>query len=115
MADQSPDAVPAMVGGGAAGDDPGGGDGSPALKPVDADGVAAAVTGTIAWVVGGLVLWLGFGTRLAATGASWWLWVCAVGAGLGLIGVAYALRRRSVYRSYSLRTSAGTHEGQSPS
>ena len=56
-------------------------------QPVDADGVAAVALGTAAWAVAGLVLVLFFRPELAADGNSWWLWVCLVGFGLGLIGL----------------------------
>lgn len=85
------------------------------IAPVDADGVGVAVTGTCMWVVAGIVLWLGFGSQLRAADAQWWLWVCAIGALLGLVGLTYVLRRRAVYRSHALRTAAQADGGQSPS
>ena len=67
-------------------------------KPVDADGVQALTLGTIAWAVAGIVLLLFFRPQLAAHDASWWLWVCLVGALLGLVALPYVLRRRAVYQ-----------------
>lgn len=76
-------------------------------KPVDADGVAAVAIGTAAWAVAGLVLVLFFRSELAADGNSWWLWVCLVGFGLGLIGLPYVIRRRAVYRQHAANSSEG--------
>ena len=70
-----------------------------ATRPVDADGVTAVAIGTVLWAVAGLVLLLFFRAPLAEADASWWLWVCAVGAGLGLLGLWYVVRRRNVYRA----------------
>lgn len=81
----------------------------PAIRPVDADGVAAVVLGTAAWTVAGLVLLLFFREDLAASDSSWWLWVCAMGAGLGLLGLPYVLKRRAVYQ----RHAAEGHGGES--
>lgn len=84
-------------------------------KPVDADGVSAVVTGTVAWVVLGAVLMLFFRTDLAAHNASWWLWVPLAGTVMGLLALPYVLRRRSVYRRHAATRgeSAAPHEGES--
>lgn len=76
-------------------------------RPVDADGVTAVVLGTICWAVAGIVLAVFFRTSLAEADASWWLWVCVVGTGLGLIGLPYVIRRRNVYRSHAATVAAG--------
>lgn len=76
-------------------------------QPVDADGVAAVALGTAAWAVAGLVLVLFFRPELAADGNSWWLWVCLVGFGLGLIGLPYVIRRRAVYRQHAADSREG--------
>lgn len=75
-------------------------DNEPAIRPVDADGVAAVALGTAAWAVAGLVLLVFFRDDLDANGSSWWLWVCAVGAGLGLLGLPYVLKRRAAYQRH---------------
>lgn len=73
--------------------------------PVDADGVAAVALGTAGWAIAGLVLLVFFRAELAEAGTSWWLWVCLVGCGLGLLGLPYVIRRRAVYRRHA--TTAG--------
>lgn len=68
------------------------------VQPLDEDGVAAVATGTVAWLVGFVVLWLFFRDDLEAHGTQWWLTVCLVGAGMGLLGLIYTTRRRAAYR-----------------
>ncbi len=74
---------------------------------VDADGVRAVAVGTIAWAVAAVVLWLFFRDRLAASGSSWWLWVCVTGCALGLLGLPYVLRRRAAYRRHAAKGDTG--------
>ncbi|MBP7973416.1 MAG: DUF2530 domain-containing protein [Candidatus Nanopelagicales bacterium] len=69
-----------------------------AEEPLDVDGVNAAILGTVAFVIAFFVLLL-FRSKLAETNGQWWLWVCVTGAGLGLMGIGYGVRRRSVYRA----------------
>lgn len=69
----------------------------PKVEPLDADGVGAALTGTILWTVALVVLLL-LRDRLTAAGAQWWIAVAASGVVLGLIGLAYTTRRRAAYR-----------------
>lgn len=69
-------------------------------RPVDADGVNAVALGTIAWTVALVVLLLFFRQPLADADASWWIWVCAVGAVLGVMGLVYVTRRRDAYRRH---------------
>lgn len=75
--------------------------------PVDADGVAAIALGTLAWALAAAVLFLFFREDLAADGDSWWLWVCVVGAGLGLLGLPYVIRRRAAYRRHAAEARKG--------
>lgn len=75
--------------------------------PVDADGVMAVALGTAAWAVAGLVMLVFFRSDLAAAGDTWWLWVCVVGCGLGLLGLPYVIRRRNVYRRHANESSRG--------
>ncbi len=82
----------------AASPEPGGDAAAIAEKPLDVDGVNAAILGTVAFVVAFFVLLL-FRSKLAESNGQWWLWVCVTGAGLGLIGIGYGVRRRSVYRA----------------
>lgn len=67
-------------------------------KPLDVDGVTAAIAGTIAFALGFVVL-LFFRTQLAQNDASWWLYVCVAGSVMGLIGIAYTTKRRAAYRA----------------
>jgi hypothetical protein len=70
---------------------------NPELEPLDVDGVSSVAVGTGLWVIGFFAL-LPFRARLAAHDADWWLWVCVAGACLGLVGLAYCLRRRNRLR-----------------
>lgn len=79
------------------------------LEPLDVDGVGAVATGTVLWLVALLVL-LPFRDRLAAHDTTWWLWVCVAGAGLGVLGLPYVIRRRSAYRRHRA-DSAGSSGG----
>lgn len=74
---------------------------------MDADGVTAVALGTVCWAIAGVVLAVFFRDALADAGASWWLWVCAVGTGLGLIGLPYVIRRRNVYRAHASAAATG--------
>jgi hypothetical protein len=69
--------------------------------PVDADGVSAVALGTVGWAIAFVVLVVFFRSDLAAADASWWIWVCLVGMGLGLVGLWYVTRRREVYRRHA--------------
>jgi hypothetical protein len=88
-------------------------DASGLIAPVDADGVGIAIVGTCVWAVAAIVLWWGFWPQLQRTGAEWWLWVCLVGAGLGPIGIAYALRRRAAYKKHAQRGGSSPHARES--
>lgn len=74
-------------------------------KPLDVDGVNATIVGTAAWFVALVVLTVFFRGMLAAHDATWWIWVCVAGTVLGLIGLAYMLRRRAAYRAARQGTS----------
>ncbi len=67
------------------------------VKPLDVDGVGAIATGTVLWLAAFVALVL-FRNQLAANDADWWIWVAATGAALGVPGLWYTRRRRSVYR-----------------
>ena len=56
------------------------------------------IVGTVAWFVALLVLVSAFQGTLAAHDATWWIWVCAAGVVIGLIGLQYVSRRRAAYR-----------------
>lgn len=56
-----------------------------------ADAVVPVLLGTACWLVALLV-------GLVIDAAPPWTGICAAGFGLGLLGSAYVLRRRAVYR-----------------
>lgn len=64
------------------------------VKPLDEDGVQVGVIGTLAWVVAAIVL-LVRGVGGPGEVAVWWLWTCCAGVGVGVVGLAYCLGRRS--------------------
>ena len=68
------------------------------VEPVETDDVRVVAIGTALWAAAFLAL-LPFAGRLAAAGHGTWLWTCAAGVVLGLLGVAYCRRRRAVLRS----------------
>jgi len=47
----------------------------------------------------GLVVTVLFSKTLIERDSSWWIWVCAAGFGLGLVGTVFAARRRTAYRA----------------
>ncbi|WP_245604484.1 DUF2530 domain-containing protein [Nocardioides aequoreus] len=67
------------------------------VEPLDLDGVRTMQVGTALWAVA-LLLLLPFRGELEARDATWWLWVCVAGFGLGLVGWDHCrrLRRRRV-------------------
>ncbi len=64
------------------------------VSPMDADGIGLAAAGTALFAVLSVVLLVVRGA-LDAAGHGWWLGVAVAGFGLGLIGLAYCLRRRN--------------------
>lgn len=67
------------------------------VRPLDVDGVAAVAVGTAVWALLAVAAFL-LRDRLAAAGNEWWIWVCVAGAGLGLLGLPYVVRRSRSYR-----------------
>lgn len=65
----------------------------PEQQPAHVDLYRTVVVGTIAWLVVVLVL-LPFVGRLANADRGWWLQTAIAGVLLGLVGMAYARRRR---------------------
>lgn len=64
------------------------------VDPLDVDGVRTLAVGTVLWAVA-FILLIPFSGRLKEDGHLWWLWTCAAGFGLGLIGWDYCRRRRA--------------------
>ena len=81
----------------------------PKVPPLDVDGVGAIVVGTALWAIAFVVL-LFFRSTLAESGSEWWLAVAATGFGLGLIGLAYTVRRRSAYRRAAAKPEEANNE-----
>jgi hypothetical protein len=62
------------------------------VEPLDVTGVRTVRVGTVLFLVAGVVL-LPFHGWLEDHDRLWWLWTCATGFGLGLLGSAYCSRR----------------------
>jgi Protein of unknown function (DUF2530) len=60
----------------------------PPPEPLDVDGVGSVATGTILFLVAFVVVVL-------VRGFDEWAWICLAGTGLGILGLAYCLRRRA--------------------
>lgn len=69
----------------------------PTLRSRDDDGVAAIAIGTVLWTMA-LIALVAFGDRLAGLDVDRWILVCAIGAGLGIPGLAIVLARRARLR-----------------
>lgn len=65
-----------------------------AAQAVDVDGIAVVSAGTVLWAVA-LVLSLVYESHLRRDGHLWWVATAACGFGLGLLGIAYCVRRRN--------------------
>lgn len=64
------------------------------VAPVDENGIAAAVTGTIAFAIATVICWLNH-DWLAAREHAWWLWVAVIGVAFGCCLLAYfTIRQR---------------------
>lgn len=64
------------------------------VRALDPDGVAVVCCGTVAFAVGALVCWWQY-EALVARDDAWWLWVAVNGVFIGLMGLAFSLRRRA--------------------
>jgi hypothetical protein len=67
----------------------------PTPEPLETNEVAIAAGGTALWALALVVLAVFFRHDLQRHHATWWLWACGLGIGLGLYGLRFALRRRS--------------------
>lgn len=65
----------------------------PDPEPLEGNDVRVVAAGTALWFLLGLAL-LPFASRLDRGGHLWWIAACFTGAGLGLVGVRYCVRRR---------------------
>lgn len=65
----------------------------PAPEPLEANDVATTVVGTAVWFALFLVQ-LPFYGWYADHGHTWFIWSCAAGTGIGLLGLPYVRARR---------------------
>lgn len=68
-----------------------------APEPLEGPVVGTVVTGTLVW----FLLFVGqlpFHGWFSDHGHTWWIWTCAAGAGLGLVGLLYVRRRDAALR-----------------
>ena len=63
-----------------------------ALEPLEINGITAVTVGTIIWAVATVIMIL-MRDQPAASGRGNWIWICACGVLLGLIGIRYTRRR----------------------
>lgn len=68
------------------------------VKALDPDGISVTILGTAVFAVASVLLALNL-VWLRDSGTEWWLWVACTGTGLGLVGLAYCVRRRKRRRS----------------
>jgi Protein of unknown function (DUF2530) len=66
----------------------------PDPAPVQTDDRKAMLAGIVLWLVAIVVLLVFVGPLIAA-GNIWWLWTCAAGIALGLVGLLYTHARRT--------------------
>lgn len=63
------------------------------VSPLDLSGMRTVTVGTGLWLLAVVVL-LPFTDQLEASDRLWWLFTCAVGAAMGIPGMAYCRRRQ---------------------
>ena len=63
-----------------------------ALEPLEVNGITAVIVGTIVWTVATVIMIL-MRDQLEASGRGNWVWICACGVLLGLLGIRYTRRR----------------------
>ena len=84
-----------------------------APEPLEGPVVGTVVTGTVIWSL----LFLGqlpFYGWFEDGGHTWWLWTCAAGAGLGLLGVWIVRRRDAALRRAAARDQAAAGRSSGP-
>ena len=64
----------------------------PDPAPVQTDDRKAVLVGTALWVIAVVALLVFLGP-VAESGSRWWVLTCAIGIGLGLLGLVYTHRR----------------------
>ncbi|MFG3254570.1 DUF2530 domain-containing protein [Streptomyces sp. NPDC048172] len=68
-----------------------------APEPLEGNVVATTVAGTVVWLVLFLAQ-LPFYGWFDERGHTWWVWTCAAGTGLGVIGIWYVRKRDAAIR-----------------
>ena len=63
-----------------------------ALEPLEVNGITAVTAGTAIWLIA-TVICLVQREQLEASGRGDWVWICACGVLLGLLGIRYTRRR----------------------
>ena len=63
-----------------------------ALEPLEINGITAVIVGTAIWLIA-TVICLIQQEQLEASGRGNWVWICACGVLLGLLGIRYTRRR----------------------
>ncbi|MBC7723521.1 MAG: DUF2530 domain-containing protein [Burkholderiaceae bacterium] len=66
----------------------------PDPAPVATDDRLPVLIGTAVWLVALLIGLLWYREMMIDAGIQWWLLTCAIGIGLGLLGLIYTNRRR---------------------
>ncbi|MFG1808989.1 DUF2530 domain-containing protein [Streptomyces sp. NPDC049040] len=79
-----------------------------APEPLEANDVATVTVGTIIWFAL-FVVQLPFYGWYSDHGHTWFIWTCAAGGGLGLIGLMYVRARRD-----AIARAAAARDGQAP-
>lgn len=85
----------------------------PDPPPFRTDDVRTVLVGTVLWAVA-LVALLPFWSRLEDSGRTWWVWTCASGFALGLVGLAYTRRRAAAIARDEAAERASTNGSSSP-
>ena len=63
-----------------------------ALEPLEVNGITAVKVGTAIWLIATMICLIQR-EQLEASGRGNWVWICACGVLLGLLGIRYTRRR----------------------
>jgi hypothetical protein len=80
----------------------------PAPEPLEANDVATVTVGTVIWFAL-FVVQLPFYGWYSDHGHTWFIWTCAAGGALGLVGLKYVRARRD-----AIARAAAARDGQTP-
>ncbi|MEV7420295.1 DUF2530 domain-containing protein [Streptomyces sp. NPDC089919] len=83
----------------------------PAPEPLEGPVVATITGGTILWFAM-FVVQLPFYGWFADRDLLWWVWTCAAGGGLGLIGVWYVRARDAALKRHAAEATAAAAAGE---